>query len=469
MNHWYPRSVAAWVLIVIMISLIASQLVAFLTVGTEIQSVARTVDLYRLGERAASVARAISQAPPEQRRELVKTLDSATLKVSEDRAPGISAEVAASDDLAELEDLLSARLSSLGVIDLHIAELPAGRTDVSPAAQGPASEDAGPVERELSEVSSQLAQNDRFRVSMQLADNDWINFDSAKWPVPALLSPQNALFYFSLSLVVIVVSIWAVLRLISPYRQLEHAARSLADDLRESSIPETGNSEVRSAIRALNRMQEKLRDYVGERERLAAALAHDLRTPLTRLRLRCELLNEAASRELLVRDIHELESIVDSVVDFASGENSSEPEEKIDVVSLVQTICDNVQDTVFRGCVPEDARPVVAARPASLLRCMSNLISNAVRHGGSAEVSISCADGRVDLVVDDSGPGIPEEELENVKRPFYRLDKSRNRESGGSGLGLAIADSIAKQLNGRLSLENRIQGGVRASLTIPVA
>jgi signal transduction histidine kinase len=214
-------------------------------------------------------------------------------------------------------------------------------------------------------------------------------------------------------------------------------------------------------------MQRKLQQYVSDREYLAAALAHDLRTPITRMKLRCELLGKTRNKSLLLTDLSELERITQSVVDFATLNTVEENVEQIDLVSLVDVIVDGFPRARISFEQPASGFLVVEAKPTAVRRGISNLIENAMRYADTAAVRIIETGEMVDIVVEDDGPGIPEEQLLNVVRPFYRLEDSRNRLTGGTGLGLAIVDEVARGHGGSLTLSNRSGEGLRAVLSLP--
>jgi signal transduction histidine kinase len=187
------------------------------------------------------------------------------------------------------------------------------------------------------------------------------------------------------------------------------------------------------------------------------------------MKIRCEL-SKSPTVQLVRQDIREIERIVNSVLEFSRAETSSGPRDKVDLVSLVQDICDNYPEAMLASLPADRARAaVVRANPTFLTRAVTNLVENAVRHGGSAQVSIVPSEGWVTIAVEDNGKGIPPAELENVVKPFYRVESSRNKDTGGTGLGLAITDSVARSHGGRLELSNRPEGGLRASVVLPVA
>ncbi len=269
----------------------------------------------------------------------------------------------------------------------------------------------------------------------------------------------------------VVISLMAFALCVKPLRRLARAAEQFGRDVPGTPfLPETGPTEVREAAQAFNRMQKSIRDFLDERERMLAAVSHDLRTPLTRMRLRVEQLDES-QRGPLQKDIGELQQIMDITIDIARSK--SEGKSMVDVASLVESLVEDRQDMgqpiqlAPRFQDPEVlfSIPPLLARPLSMKRCLANLMDNALRYGGEVTVDVEERGCTLAVVISDNGPGIPEADLGKVFEPFYRVERSRNRSTGGSGLGLSIARSMARLHDGDVILENRPEGGLRATAT----
>jgi signal transduction histidine kinase len=196
-------------------------------------------------------------------------------------------------------------------------------------------------------------------------------------------------------------------------------------------------------------------------------MSHDLKTPITRLRLRAELLKDPELKVKFTRDLEEMESMVGATLDFLEGVEGVESSVPVDMTALLESLQADLSET--GGQVRLEGKPIKPyfGRPAALKRCLGNLLDNAIKYGGSASVNVDDNDDRLEIRIQDEGPGIPPSDIEKVFEPFYRLDASRSRETGGTGLGLAIARSIAQTHGGRLTLENRAAGGLEARLTLP--
>jgi signal transduction histidine kinase len=238
-------------------------------------------------------------------------------------------------------------------------------------------------------------------------------------------------------------------------------------------LPEKGPTEVATAARAFNTMAERIRRFVSDRTQMLAAIGHDLRTPITRLRLRAEFLEDEELRKKMLADLAEMEAMVTTTLTFARDDAATEPSVPLDLAALCRTVLDEAQDAhpdveesafTYRG--PE--RLTVHARPVALKRALANLVGNALAYGGAARVKLDPpAGGIARLEVQDDGPGVPETELEAVFAPFRRLEGSRNRETGGVGLGLPIARNILRAHGGDVVLRNKPGGGLSALVTLP--
>ena len=289
---------------------------------------------------------------------------------------------------------------------------------------------------------------------------------------PPALPTHLLVLDYAVRLLVIAAAAWLAARwLAAPMQRLATASRALVPALHGDAAPPRldeghGPAEVRDAAQVFNQMAAELHAQFKARGLLMASISHDLRTPLTRLRLRLEALPDDAPARRGIDDIHEMDALIDGALQVFRSVDSDEPAQRIDVFALVQALVDDLAELGQAVSVGGEAA-VVAAQPLALQRIVSNLIGNALRYGQRAEVGVMRADGVVRVLVDDQGPGIPEDQLEAVFQPFRRLDPARQR--GGAGLGLYIARDLAQRQGGSLTLANRAQGGLRAQLQLPRA
>ena len=267
---------------------------------------------------------------------------------------------------------------------------------------------------------------------------------------------------------------WAGVRLATrPLARLADAAERLGPDLKATPLPESGPQEVARAARAFNAMQARIAGYMAERTQILAAISHDLQTPITRMRMRADMLDDGVQRDKMNRDLREMEALVKDGVAYARTLHGTlEAPCRIDAGAMVCSLVGDYQDagravTLRAGTGVPDACGAIDTRPQALRRILGNLVDNGLKYAGRVEVGIERpAAGELAILVRDFGPGIPEAELENVFEPFYRLEGSRNRNTGGTGLGLAIARQLAATLGGTLTLANHPDGGLQARLAI---
>ena len=305
------------------------------------------------------------------------------------------------------------------------------------------------------------------RIEVQLRDGPWARFDTELPAPPEALPWRLALTLLVLLASVLALSFIAVRWVVRPLQQLTQAAQALGEDLNRPPLPETGPREVQQAARAFNTMQQRLAAFVDERTRMLTALSHDLKTPLTRMRLRTDLMDDDEQRQRFESDLKEMEAMVVQTLEFMRGLGGNEARQAVDLNALLAGLLAGQQAMGRDVQVQGRARAPVQAMPSLIKRALGNLVDNAVLYGGSARLVVDDTPYTVTLSVRDNGPGIPEAELARVFEPFYRLEASRNRATGGTGLGLGIARNIARAHGGDLQLLNRTEGGLEARLTLP--
>lgn len=289
-------------------------------------------------------------------------------------------------------------------------------------------------------------------------------------PRPPAIAPGIDLqMYAALLLACIAVVAAVVARTaMRPLKQLAEAATELGNDIERAPLPERGATELRQAAAAFNAMQSRIRSHIRQRAHILAAITHDLQTPLTRLRLRLEKVDDAELRDKLISDLSAMQGMVREGLDLARSMDSAEAMQRLDLDSLIDSVCADAVDAGQTVSVHGAVGASLMARPIALRRCLTNLLDNAVKYGGEAQVSVARQDGNALIRIRDKGPGIPPDQHEKVFEPFYRLETSRSRESGGTGIGLTIARNIAEQHGGSISLRNHHEGGLEVTLALPL-
>lgn len=280
--------------------------------------------------------------------------------------------------------------------------------------------------------------------------------------------PTSRFFWLLLRLVGSALTAWIAARWLSlPIKRMADAAQELGDNLQRAPLAENcGPLEVRQASVVFNQMQAHLQQQIAERSGFLAAISHDLRTPLTRLKLRAEKINVPELQTDIRRDLDEMTRMIDETLNYLREDNHAEAYQLLDVTALVNSIAEDMAEMGYTVTVDGQALPVMA-QPLALRRCLGNLIENAVHYGNQAHISLHDSPVKLLIEVLDAGAGIPENQLETVFTPFYRVEDSRNRHTGGAGLGLSIAREIALKHHGQLSLQNIRDGGLKATLELP--
>jgi signal transduction histidine kinase len=341
------------------------------------------------------------------------------------------------------------------------------RVQVTPTPDPPPPAIAVPVPFfEAHELAAHQASAQRYDVGVRFADGDTVVYRVTRLPGGAPL-PRSLVLNLVLLVALLVAVLYLVARSITrPLSDLARAADSVGRDVRPAQLEERGARELVNAARAFNTMQDRLRRYLDSRSRVLAAMSHDLKTPLTRLRLQVEALDNPPMQERIGRELDEMESMVHEALALFRNLDDGEPASAIDLAALLAKLREEFTAMGAAVTVTGLAQQPFVGKPQALKRCLTNLIANAVKFGTRADVSVE--DGaQLVIRVRDTGPGIPPEELERVFEPFYRLESSRNRDSGGTGLGLSIARDIAQRHGGSLTLQNLAGGGLEAALTLP--
>ena len=301
---------------------------------------------------------------------------------------------------------------------------------------------------------------------VRLHDGSLVTFDSSLPQEVTAVPLRIALTLLALTALVVALSFVAVRWVTVPLRTLSAGAEKLGRDLDSPPLPESGPLELRQAAKAFNTMQHRLARLVAERTRLFTAMSHDLKTPITRMRLRTELLDDEALRAGFGKDLDEMEAMVTQTLDYLRDAAVHEPAKPLDMNALLESLQNDYR--VGGGAVEIEggATAPYLGRPLALRRCLTNLVDNALRYGKRATIVVEDAAAELTVRVRDEGPGMPEDQLERAFEPFFRGEASRSRDTGGTGLGLGIARNIARAHGGDVVLHNGVPGGLEAVLTL---
>lgn len=460
MSGLFPRSLFGQTLLVLIAGLIVSHVAGSWIYTADREQAVRAVGGFATAQRIANLARLVQETSAETRPRIVAALSDQSFRVAISAAPP-SMPVAEDDaSVAEaIKDYLIDRLS-LGSRVPRVSASPAEGPPFGPwhmMGHGPMMRGFGGFGpfRDL-------------QVAIPLTDGQWLSFATALPTGGPSFSGQFLLSMGIMAAIILAVSVWAVRRVTAPLGSLATAAERLGRDVNAAPLPETGSTETRQAARAFNDMQTRLRGLIENRTRLLAAISHDLRTPLTLLRLRAETVENAQERDKMLSTIAEMDSMIGATLQFARDDSAAEPRRPTDLTSLLQSVVDDMRDAGLAVRLQPGEPIICSCQPAALKRAVRNLLDNAVKYGKSGTVEIRRLLQTIEITIDDEGPGIPQQELTRVLEPFYRLEESRSRETGGVGLGLAIAQSIVQAHGGALSLSNRPEGGLRVTIALPL-
>ncbi len=481
--RWLPATLASRTTLVLLAGLIVSNLVGLLIYTGERSMAVHNVAGEGIAERIAAVTRTISGLPPAERSAVTCAQSGAGFAVM--LTP--KALIDASDNSDQTRRIFSTLSGLLGQTDPRRLLLSSVRTSSEDAilaaftqALGKCTSPMGQMHAmapEMADMNMPAAtvsmmrdwnEKSLFKVSYQLEDKSWLNFLTIPPQVSQLWNPRFLLAFLVMTIVVSALSVWAVRRSTEPLARFARASERLGRDMNAADMPEDGPREVNRAARAFNDMQKRLRRLINDRTQMLAAVSHDLRTPVTRLRLRAEFIEDGEQRQKMLNDLAQMEAMIGATLSFARLDSSNEPRKNLDLAGLVQSVCDDAAelggDVTYHGPLGVS----FYGRPLALRRVFDNLVDNALKYGKCAKVTLARKPDNIVVTIKDNGPGVPLSEVENVFDPFFRVESSRNRETGGVGLGLAVVRSIIRGHGGEVTLSNQQNGGLCATVTLPL-
>ena len=462
-----PQSLFSRLVLVLFAGLLVAQLAGFFLHMQERDELLAQASGMQSARRIADVVALIDPMSPTERATILRVLNAPPLRLGLDRPPLTAQDAGAEEQMrARFSAVLRRFLGDereIAVVVTRTTVLP--RTGKGKGYGKPHHESSGDqMSRSMERRAGGRGYS--FVAQVKLRDGVLATFDtsvsqaSASWPYRLLLS------ILLLLTAVLLVSWIAVRWATRPLKVLADAADELGRNINRPPMPETGPLEVVRAARAFNLMQSRLSAYLRERTQVLAAMSHDLKTPITRLRLRAELLDDDQLRAKFTGDLQEMESMVAAALDFLRGMENAEAVQPVDIMALLESLQADIEETGGNVTITGAVREPFAGRAQALKRGIGNLIENAVKYGQRARIIVDDNRERLELRIQDDGPGIPAAELEKVFEPFYRVEASRNRDTGGTGLGLPIARSVAELHGGSLMLVNRAEGGLEAVLTL---
>lgn len=451
---WIPRSLGGQLAILLIAAVIAAQIVGLLIFTGDRADAVRAASRAGLLENMGSVMRVLAVASPGTRADLAKAASTHRVRywVTE-QSPVALEEVRPNDGRKPFDRIFDLPMRE----DPRVVIIDDSGERIS---RSPSLGHRGPRDQRADERYDVLA-------SVPFPDGGWFNAKTSireeriDLPWPSIIST-----IVTAVAILIIVGVMAR-RVTRPLANLADRVEAFGRGATPEPLPEAGPSEVRRLTGAFNLMQERLERFISDRTRMLAAVGHDLRTPITSLRLRAELLEDEEARTRMLATLDDMQRMAEAALAFARDDATSEPARSVDLAALIESLVDDRSelgnDVVFANA----ERFPFTCRPTAIKRAVSNIIENAVRYGHRARVSLEDADGGPVIRVDDDGPGIPGDRTDDVFKPFLRLETSRSRETGGVGLGLAIARSIVLAHGGEITLTNRSEGGLRVEIRLP--
>jgi signal transduction histidine kinase len=303
--------------------------------------------------------------------------------------------------------------------------------------------------------------------SVELHDTSWVVFSATRQHWGMARAKRIGVILTFLAFSIITLSLVAARKLAKPMEQFSEAVRRFGTNTRAPQMNEAGPQELRVAIKAFNAMQTQIQKFVADRTSMLMAISHDLRTPLTRMRLRGEFIEDTELQTKLFRDVDEMHAMIDAALDFFRDDAETEQTTQFDLSELLRTIRDDYSDQKVDIPYYGPEHQVYWGRPMGLKRAFTNLIDNTVKYGTQSEIELACGEKTISVAIRDRGPGIPSEFLQQVFTPFYRLEGSRGRKTGGVGLGLTVVRTVVHSHGGDIVLTNRDGGGLEAVVTLP--
>ncbi len=462
MSRLWSASLAGQLVLIVLLGLIAGQTLSFVIFADERRAALRLVGREQVLTRTAGLVRLIEETPEPLHARILEASSGGLVRFAISER-GVLADEADWRERNPVARRLRGLLEGNGG-RLVLADFPEERGLINLVGFAPFDEASGRPKYWMPRRHRPAT----LILSVQLADGRWLDAQTFAQPPPSWALPSLVTLGLSAILVALGVLL-AVRRVTRPMTRLAAAADALGRGESTPPMAEAGPADIRVTVAAFNRMQERLRRFLDDRTRMLAAVSHDLRTPITSLRLRAEFVEDDETRARILATLDEMQATVEATLAFAREEAQSEPTRIVDLAALVESTAADLADLGAAIEVAPAERLPYGCRPVALRRALRNLLENAVRYGERCRVRLERERSEVRILVEDEGPGIPEDQQGRVFEPFIRLEESRSAETGGIGLGLAIARSIARAHGGDISLHNLPGRGLRVSLSLPPA
>lgn len=475
----WPKGLMGQTVLLVLIALFSAQIISALIVRSEARDFYRGAEVRFLADRVAPLAALMKNTQPEFREKLAEALTNRRFKVwlSEDAAVSGDGPIGTrdsddDDDRARMRDLAARIAKEMG--EHHAQHVRVYRRHHDHDDDDDHGERHHGYMRLAPDALERAglpphARYDATVMSIRMGDSQWMNAALSARPPRQLIRFDTWITFLVTAAVISVIVVIALRRITRPMDALSKAAGKLGRGEETEPLKEEGPADVRETIRAFNEMQDRLRKFVTERTKMLAAISHDLRTPITSLRLRAEMLDDAEAREKMIQTLADMQDMVEATLAFAREEAAAEPTRRADLAALVGAVADDLNDLGHTVECDAPSPLIYPCRPLAMRRAVTNLALNAATYGNAARLRLSVKNGAPQIVIEDDGPGIPPDQIERIFEPFVRLEASRSQDTGGIGLGMSIARDIIRRHGGDVRLENMEKGGLRVTIALPAA
>ena len=466
--YLWPKKLASQLILLLLVAIFVAQAISLAIFHDQRRIAMVALARDNILSRAVSIAELLEDTPPALQGRILEASSTRFVAFWVGDTP-LAPELGKTRFEQRLQSYISEQLGSDKTIHINVhADERRGPSARRPSRNSRESWRAVPKSERPPHLKRIMNRPEDLSFSVQLENGKWLNMaTSYRPPIGAILPLVVQLGLMALAIVGIVA--FAVRRATRPLNELAVAAERLGRGDSAPALNPSGPSEVRALTSAFNDMQERLTRFVTDRTRMLAAISHDLRTPITSLRLRAEFIDEDENREKMIETLDDMSAMTEAALRFAKDEASEEPAEQADLGALLESLADDQQDMGQSCEVEVTERIILSCRPRSLKRAFRNLIENGIRYGTSVQLSAETEDDTVVIRIVDKGPGIPDHQMNDVFEPFVRLEESRSEETGGIGLGLAITRSIIHGHGGTIVLNNRAEGGLEVRVCLPRA
>lgn len=476
LRRLWPKRLAGQMIALLLIALMLAQFITLAIFADERRLAIRAADRAQLLGRTVSIVRLLENSPASLHDQILETASSPRLRYWMSDASAVADE-AEEDSSGPARQRIAELLGEDIDRDVRVAF---GDGDDWPGwwrssrrggmnSQWHDADDRGDDEEHWHQERRHRHGPFSILMSTRLKSGDWLNLQT-RLPPPNFGWKLPALTWLGLmALAIFGVVVVMVRRITRPMASLAAAAERAGRGEIIEPLAERGPLDVRQTTAAFNRMQARQQRFLQDRTRMLAAMSHDLRTPMTTLRLRAEFIEDEETRTRILQTLEEMQRMTEATLAFVREEAKVETTRQVDLNALIESVIEDLSDLGHDIRFADTPRITLGCRPQGMKRALRNLVENAIRYGERAEVALEERGDRVLITIDDQGPGIPEDDVERMFQPFVRLDESRSEETGGIGLGLAIARSIVRGHGGDIELVNRDEDGLRATIRLPTS